>query len=428
MASRFLFCPLASPGHVFPMIGISLELARRGHSVAFATGTPFRDILREQGIRRVSRGPCDGDSFQLETWWKPTSVALQAAHVLHAASEFRPDVIIGGQLAYGPMLMGEILDLPVAILGFATHLLPKPRRDTNQPDEHPVEAQERATWRLESMSESLQAARSLLHLPPLSQEQAADFLLGDLFLLQSVPDLEPGVGDLPSAVHCVGSCVWEPAVPDEDLAKWLDSTGRLGPVVYMQHGRLFHLGNLWPAVTEGLSGSNIRLVASTGRMDGKPAEPPPFNFFVRDHVPQGQVLPHATAVVSTANTTAVLGSLSFGLPLLLLPGGGEQLEVAAMCERVGAALTLDPKSVTPETFRASLREIDVNPRFRASARQVQSCLSKVQGHLLAADLLESLAEGGTALKGPRPADDFHRRTGRRNRSIADGNVVVTSLL
>jgi UDP:flavonoid glycosyltransferase YjiC (YdhE family) len=252
------------------------------------------------------------------------------------------------------------------------------------------------------MSETLHAARNFLHMPPLSQQQAADFLLGDLFLLQSVPELEPGAADLPPGVHCVGSCVWEPTAPDEDLSKWLNSTGKLGPVVYMQHGRLFHLGNLWPAVTECLGGAEIRLVASVGRMDGELTVPPPVNFFVREHIPQGQVLPHATAVVSTANTTAVLGSLSFGLPLLLLPGGGEQVEVAAICERMGVALILDPGSVTPESLHAAFREINGDPRFRAAAKQIQYHLSKVQGHRLAAKLLESLAEGGAPLNGPRP--------------------------
>ncbi|MFI9311581.1 glycosyltransferase [Streptomyces triculaminicus] len=394
MTSRFLFCPLASPGHVFPMVGISLELARRGHGVAFATGTRFDDLLRRQGIRRIPRCPRDGESFQLETWWNPTSIALQAAHILHATSEFHPDVIIGGQLTYGPMLMGEVLDLPVAILGFATYLLPKPRRCTKQGDEKPDEVEERAIWRMESMSEKLHEARQFLHLPLLSRQQAADFLLGDLFLLQSVPELEPRAADLPPGVHCVGSCAWEPAAPDEELAEWLDRTGGFGPIIYMQHGRLFHLGSLWRAVAECLDGADIRLVASAGKVDGKLMKPPPFNFFVRDHVPQGQVLPHATAVISTANTTAVLGALSFGLPLLLLPGGGEQLEMAAICERMGAALTLDPEGVTPQSLQAALREIDENPRFRASAKRIQSYLSKVQGHLLAADLLESLAEGG----------------------------------
>ncbi|MEV1001757.1 nucleotide disphospho-sugar-binding domain-containing protein [Nonomuraea sp. NPDC050202] len=398
MTSRFLFCPLASPGHVFPMVGISLELTRRGHSVAFATSARFGDLLHSQGIRRIPRRPRDGESFQLETWWNPTSIALQSAHILQAASEFQPDVLIGGQLAYGPMLMGEALDLPVAILGFATHLFPKPRRDAEQGDEKPDEAEERAAWRLDSMSKKLHEARKYLHLPPLSRKQAADFLLGDLFLLQSVPELEPASADLPPEVHCVGSCVWEPPTTDKDLTEWMKNTEELGPVVYMQHGRLFHLGSLWQAVTECLGGANLRLVASTGRTDAELMKPSPLNFFVRDHVPQGQVLPHATAVVSTANTTAVLGSLSFGLPLILLPGGGEQLEMAAICKRIGAALTLDPEGVTPESLHAALREIGVNPRFRASAMHIQSYLSKVQGHLRAADLLESLAEGAAVSK------------------------------
>ncbi|MGW4561046.1 glycosyltransferase [Streptomyces sp. NPDC004561] len=392
MASRFLFCPLASPGHVFPMIGISLELARRGHSVAFATGTRFNDLLRREGIPRIPRGPHDGDSFHLETWWEPTSIALQAGHVLHAVSEFGPDVLMCGQLSYGPILIGEVLDLPVAILGFATYLLPKPRREKGQSNGKMNEAEERAAWRLQSMSEKMHEARDFLHMPPLSSRQAADFLLGDKFLLQSVPELELGATDLPPGVHFVGSCVWEPGESDDELSEWLEVTRESGPVIYVQHGRLFDLGNFWNALAECLGNADIRVVASIGRMGGKPINPPPCNFFVRPHIPQNQVLPHATLVISAANTTAVLGALSHGLPLLLLPGGGEQLEVAAMCERMGAALTLDPGGVTSESIEAALHEIGEKPRFRTSAKQIQSRLSKMDGHRLAADLLESLTE------------------------------------
>ncbi|MGW1602556.1 glycosyltransferase [Streptomyces eurythermus] len=390
MASRFLFCPLASPGHVFPMVGISLELARRGHEVAFATSGKFSDLLQEQGLRRIPLGSRDGESFHLETWWEPTSIALQSGHIHFAVEEFHPDVLIGGQLTYGPIIMAEVLSLPVAILGFAAYLFPGTDEEVSN------EADDRASWRLKSMLESFYRARKFLRLPDASSERAAGHLLGDLFLLQSVPELEPRATGMPQRVHCVGSCLWEPARPDEQLLNWLDDTRDIGPIIYVQHGRLFHLGTFWSTIVDCLGGTNVRVVASVGRMGGDEVVRSPSNFFVRDHVPQGQVLPLATAVIGTANTTAVLGALSYGLPLLLLPGGGEQLEVAAACERAGVAKLLDPETVTPDSFRATLSQIGKSGEFRASAQKIRSKFMKINGHSRASDLLESLAKRGVS--------------------------------
>ena len=121
---KFLFCPISSHGFVYPLIGIAKALRSNGHEVAFATGDDFEFILREQGIPRISRGDKDGPSFHIGTWAKPLSVGIQVKHIEYAINRFPADVLVTTQLALGPLIVGEMLKLPVAVLGLASYIWP----------------------------------------------------------------------------------------------------------------------------------------------------------------------------------------------------------------------------------------------------------------------------------------------------------------
>ena len=57
-------------------------------------------------------------------------------------------------------------------------------------------------------------------------------------------------------------------------------------------------------------------------------------------VPHGEVLPHASLVVTHAGMGTVMSALSHGVPLLCLPLGRDQFFNAAMVERLGAGRAL----------------------------------------------------------------------------------------
>ncbi len=184
------------------MVGIALALRRLGHDVAFVTGPGFEKTLRAVEIKRIPRGNHDGPSFEAELWWEPLAVAVQVKHIEHALALFEPDVLVGHQLTRGPLIVAERQGLPVAVLGFSTYLWPDGQRLVSPPS------------RIEKVG--LCGALATCWTATTRHEISAPFrptpgvrgtgMLGDLFMLQGVPEFEPDIDRLPARVHLVGAC------------------------------------------------------------------------------------------------------------------------------------------------------------------------------------------------------------------------------
>jgi hypothetical protein len=274
----------------------------------------------------------------------------------------------------------------VGLVGFCTYLWPF----SDQASPGGTEPEKRLAWRHKDMLKWLNQAFRLFRLPEYAGGCRHSPLLGDLFLLRSVVALEPDFDLLPGQVHLAGSCLWEEEAADDELDGWLSRAVASGrPIVYVQHGRFFHLPGFWPALVEAL-GSDCFVAASTLRMDTE-AGAIPENFFVRPHVPQSKVLRWARVLVSAANTTAALGALTEGVPCLLVPGGGEQPEVASLLQRAGLARILSPEKATSDDIRESIETLLTDVRFRERASYYQSEFEKLKGFEQAANLLERLA-------------------------------------
>ena len=374
------------------MVGIARELRRRGHSAAIVTGPAFDDLLLQNGFPPPERQDEDGQGFAIETWAHPAAIVSQIKQLTRTLPTFFPDVLIANHLSLGPLIVSELLHIPIAVLGFAVYLLPKPGLAGGSCESWLVP---RIQWRHGEMCKYLNMARQQLRLPDVELDSLDDYLLGDLFLLQSVPELEGADGHLPAQVQFVGSCLWEPPGVDGELAAWLDNNGAgsRAPLVYLQHGRLFDAPTTWPLLVEELGHLPVRVAASIGRMDRPPGRRPS-GFLMRDHLPQGQILPRARAVISTANTTAVLGALTHGLPSVLIPAGGEQPDLAQRCERAGASICLNGAAATPESVRLSLEEVLESPPVRQNAVRLQEEFRHAGGISSAADLLGSLGSEG----------------------------------
>jgi UDP:flavonoid glycosyltransferase YjiC (YdhE family) len=386
---RFLFCSLETPGFLFPAIAVALELKARGHEVSFVADAKCCALLASQGLARVERGSRDGESFQVAFWAKPTSIAIQVKHVEYALESFCADALVGQALTLGPILAAQKHKIPLGLLGFCTYLWPY--------DEAPdlgrawSESGARACWRHNDMVRILNEARALFRLPSYEGDCRETPLLGDLFMVRSVSELEANIARLPPRVHLVGSCLWEPTEISPEVDNWLEvAKYSEKPVIYVQHGRFFHVPSFWPSLAEALKGLDCRIAASSGRLDSE-VSPVPEGALIREHLPQSKVLRQASAVVASANTTAVLGALEAGVPSLLIPGGGEQPDVAELAERAGVAKCIPAQEVTPVLVREALQEVLTNRSYRQSAEIYRSAFSKVNGAALSADLLERLA-------------------------------------
>lgn len=380
---RVLLCPIGSRGFVYPMIGIARRLKERGHEVAFATSIDFADVIQGAHMQRLARDRNDGQSFQLNNWGHPLVVAIQVRHAQNAIERFHPDVMLSSTLALGPLIAGELADLPVAVLGLATYLWPVALPGGGHRSADPL-----AEYRHREMVALYNAARGLFGLSQSPAALEASPLLGSLYLLQTVPLFEPLTDHLPGRVRLVGSCLHEPEPPDAELVEWLDGAG---PLIYVQHGSVFRAGDtFWPALDAASDELGLRVAASMERFRGAPPASRDARRLLRGHVPQASVLEQARAVVGSANTTAVLGAITHGLPLLVFPTGGEQPALATRLAAVGAAAVLSASAPSSDVL-ATLKRVLDDGAEREAARRLRAAFAAYDGPRLVAAALEELA-------------------------------------
>lgn len=342
---RYLFCSFDTYGFLNPSVAIATELRQRGHEVAFVVDRSMQVAVERIGFQRIPRGAKDGNSFQVVLSGDPTEIVRQVLHLEYAIQQFSPDVLIGQQVAFGPLIAGERHHLPVAMIGMAAYLWQTGNiaKDT-----------EIVNDRYEGFLATYVHARNVFFaekaVPPCSESP----LIGDLFLLRSTPEFEGDAESLPNRVHFIGDCLYDIPQADEALSSWL-STAVVSkkPIIYLQPVPSSATPNLWETLVEALYNQPIYVIGSTGRM-AIDFDAIPDNFFMRKHISQEQVLPYADAVISGATTTAVLGALTHGLPLLLIPGHATEVwDIIQRCINQRVALYLRPKQLTADCLKTN---------------------------------------------------------------------------
>lgn len=403
-ARRLLFCALGGRGFVHPLIGIAAELRCRGLQSTFATSPHFVGLLEAQGFSRVPRGVTDGLSFPLSRWADPAQVAMQVKHIEYAIDLWKPDALVTNQLCLGPLIVAERLNVPVVVLGLATYLFPSAGDRALHPS-----TRARLAWQHADIMRYYNASRAAFNMAPLPDEPENSPLLGDAFLLQTIPEVLPWLDRPPSNVHFVGSCVWEPEEADEELQAWLRGRVPGTPTVYVQLSRSFESPSPWPSLRAAIDESGVFVAMSTSRMDVDLGPVAP-RMFARPYVPQQQAIRAADAVIATGHTSAVLGAVSNGVPLLLLPAGSGSLDIAEAYSSAGMARVLrddQQLTITPDEI---LRLVD-DPRVRESARRLAVLFARADGASMAADIVEGVVSRSSRVASTIEGSPQHLLTG-----------------
>ncbi len=383
---RALFCSISTPGLLYPAIGMALELQKRGHEVAFVTDSAHTAFLAEHGLERIARGLRDGPSFAVAQWGMPLAVAIQLKHIEYAMAQFQPDILIGQPLTLGAYLAHERYDIPLLVQGLLAYLWPPSSEAAHLPDEH----MRLRAWRYQDQLHSYNEVRPLFGLMPLSDDINLYPFLGNQFLLQSIPALYSDSVEFPAQVELVGSCLWEPESHDDQLTAWREKMQRQGrTLIYAQHARTFDLPRFWARLVQITQHLPIAVVASTGRLEEELGELPA-NMFARPHINQGSILPYCNAVIANGTSTIALGALTHGLPMLLLPTGGEQLEVAELCRAAGCALVIEADS-DMTLLTSSIVHILEDSTMRSQAHDIAVAYASAGGCSAAAELIEQSA-------------------------------------
>ena len=384
-----LFCSHSNYGSIYPAIVLALTLQQRGHKIIFLTSSTLSKTIEKYGFELIICAEEDNPAFRVYNWGKPFAVSIQVKYIESAIKNFAPDVIVGQHLTLGPLITRRLYDIPVAILGLAAYLYPTHKSLLERSPQTKIEKE--LVWRYGDMMRLYNEACELFKLTPSFASYQETPLLGDIYLLRSVPELEGNVKQLPNRVHLVGDCLWEPPLFSTKLTEWLqqfDTSTK--PLIYVQPGRSFEDPNFWSYLVNALKNRPVNVVASVGRMDGEIGEIPE-NFFVRKHIPQGLILPKASAVISSGHTTAVLGAISYGLPSLIIPHGSGTEDIAERCEKAGAAICLSPFQMTSESISKAVDRLLDDQNLQKNSQLLQQAFAKVKAKNQISQLLENLA-------------------------------------
>lgn len=187
-------------------------------------------------------------------------------------------------------------------------------------------------------------------------------------LVATLPGIELYRPDWPTNTHLIGPLLWEPtdetlAVPDgaTPLVMVAPSTAATGTADLAS----LALSALSPAmlgmtVRVAISGMSTPTAAEL-RMSG-----------IADAVAgfgrQDEIVERADIVVCGGGHGMLVKALGAGVPVVTVPGGGDQWELANRVQRLGAGKLVRP--ATPQTLADAVRDVCTDDSFRRAAADV----------------------------------------------------------
>ena len=389
--SRILWIPSAQPRSLFPAVPIALELVERGHQLtvlcAARSQAAFASLeLELRPARQVGAlaAPSREDGRAGKLAWHAHYVCALFADTRGALSAGAVDAVMVDPLEPGADFAAEAVGVP----SFSyVHW---------RPDEVGVDVPFRFHfWDGAGSAAAAFVAwwneqRALVGLGPEPRPRTEHVWYRNcraLTLILGLPELVERQGSLPRYALRVGPTVWEPPLPGP-LPQWVGQLGSERPAVLASVSTVGAADAQFAAtVGQAVAGEDIDVVLTVAADGTLP--PLPANVRVVPFISHGALLPHVSAVVSHAGNGTVTRAASAGVPLLLLPGGRDQQEVARGAAAAGIALTLDRENADATRVRSALRTLLEDARYRMRARALARRATPYHAAATAADAIEA---------------------------------------
>jgi MGT family glycosyltransferase len=225
-----------------------------------------------------------------------------------------------------------------------------------------------------------------------------------LYLVPSTPEYDYQRRDLPPSVRYVGPCLWDK--PSNSLSPdWIAKLPPDRPLVYVTEATI---GTTEPFLLKAAARAFRNLPFEVVMTTGKQRDPATLdlgnsapNIRVEPYVPQSDLLPRMTVMVTLGGSGGVLAALKAGVPLVIVPTEWDRPENAQRVVEAGAGLRIAPDRCTPERLRAAVERVLNEPSFRDNARRLAGLFAQYGGPARAAQLLEELSstsEKGSELR------------------------------
>jgi len=364
---RILFTSIRNIGHFQPLVPLIEACRGAGHEVAVgappdlearvhATGARFVPFghpgdegLRPlwEALRELPHGEQNG--FVISRIFAGACAEAAVPLLLTHAREFQPDVIVREAQEYAGLLVGQALGVPTARVAISL---------------------ERALHRFfPLLMPALDQQRGALGL---ALDPTGQHLAQEPILTQFPKALWHEESAQPLFRFGVPSREHPGPLPIERPPAWGDDRT---PLVYLTLGTvaggMADLRRGYRLLLDAVASLPVRALLTTGEaVDPASLGAIPEHVAVARFVPQARVLAHARAVVCHGGSGTVLGALSAGLPLVIMPMFADQPENAREVEAAGAGLGVPFGDASPDRIASALTRVLGEPTFAQRAQAI----------------------------------------------------------
>jgi UDP:flavonoid glycosyltransferase YjiC (YdhE family) len=363
------------------MLPLALAFVERGDTVLWATGPDVAERIAAMGIPSAAAGLGDQESMAvifadpeiqaLAPEARPPIMgsklfgAVRAPKMLDdllpMATDFSPDLIVADTFEFAAPIVASVLGVRNLSHSFGP-LIPPPRIATGAAYAEPL-------WRAHGLE-------------PRPYGGVYDHLYLDVY----PPSMSREVRDHLPPVQLIRPVELETG-SDAELPEWV-TTGD-DPLVYVTLGTVFSNTDALSAIVKGARALDVRVLVRVGPYwNPDDLGDQPSNVHVAQYVPQRQILPHCSVVISHGGSGTFLGSLAAELPQVLVPQGADQFLNAEAGAKAGVATAILPSVLTPEAVTDAVAAMLGSDEARSAAARVAREIAEMPSPAEVADGLQ----------------------------------------
>ena len=397
-------------GAVPPLMSVARALVARGHRVRVLADPVLRVDVEAAGAEHISwtraphRSVRTRDTLFIEDWGPSGFGAMRDELAVGPAVAFAADIlaeldrrpaeaVVTEGLLFGSLVAAEAAKVPCVVLTTTVNMVPAEgvppfgpgflpaTNDAERERDRQVAAEVVGLW--DEALPALNAARAQNGLPPLSHVLDQGRSAARVLVLTSAAfDF---TGALPPTVRHVG-----PRLDDVmDCGRWTPPPGEDPLVLVALSSDFQDQEEVLRRCVAGVGSLAVRAVVTTGRGVDPSDVAAPTGMQVLRLAPHREILREAAAVVTHCGHGTTIKALAAGVPVICMPMGRDQFEVAARVVHRGAGVRIEA-GASPQEISEAVREILDNPTYRNAARRIADAIAREVEEDLAIKEIETL--------------------------------------
>lgn len=386
-----VFTPLVG-GHLYPALGLSSELVRRGHRVTIPTNAKFAAKICEIGAEAVEfkmpetrylekiledASPEESGYSRMYTVFLPMNLTRAAATVAELKEFYSanpPDVILYDRFAFAGRILAKLLGRPTIQIQahFAYHdfLMRIDGVGTNP----------EAMVAFGSLLDAFMSTYGF-------EESGHLWHFEDVNIFFIPKEFQYDSDSFDSRFKFVGAT--HNRAPR--AGAWRNGAEKGKPLLLISETTSSLGQKFLTLCIKAFADSQYHVVFSKG-LDS-PEVPPhlwPRNFEINRDTPNCEILPFADVMVCQGGMGTTLESLYHGVPVVSVPSNPYNSEVSYRLVELGLGLDLPERSITPSALRQAVDTAYSDDALRRRVKHMQDTLRSTPGARAAADAVEEV--------------------------------------